>query len=91
MGSVPAEKSFQVPQKEQTGKVKSKKTKQTASYTRWSMATPVTNMVNHYLISIEKDKKICNRVGSWAPFQTTRHQLFVLDSSPLISTALHLH
>jgi hypothetical protein len=63
-GSVPGEKSFQVSQKGQTGKVKSKETtKQTASYTRWPMATTVITMVIHYLISIKKDKKICNRVG----------------------------
>ena len=91
VGSVPSEKSFQVPQKGQAGKVKSTETKRTASYTRRPMATTVINMVNHYLISIEKDKKICNRVGPQAPFQTAKLQLFVLGSSPLISTAWHLH
>jgi hypothetical protein len=91
-GSGAGEKSFQVPQKGQTSKVKSKETKQTASYTRWPMATTATNMVNHYLISTEKDKEISNGVGPWAPFKTTRPQLFVLGSSPpLISTAWHLH
>jgi hypothetical protein len=90
-GSVPGEKSFQVSQKGQTGKVKSKETKQTASYTRWPMATTVTNTVNHYLISIKKDKKICKRVRAQAAFQTAMPQLFVLGSSPLINTAWHLH
>jgi hypothetical protein len=71
-GSGSGEQSFQVPQKGQTSKVKSKETKQTASYTRWLMATTAMNMVNHYLISTKKDKEICNRVGPQAPFQTTR-------------------
>jgi len=91
VGSVPGEKSFQVPQKGQTGKVKRKETKQTALYTRWPMATTVISTINHYLISTEKDKKICNRVGPRTPFQTARPQLFVFGSSPLISTAMHLH
>jgi len=72
VGSGPGEQSFQVPQKGQTSKVKSKETKQTASHTRWPIATTAMITVNHYLISTEKDKGICNAVGPRAPFQTTR-------------------
>jgi hypothetical protein len=90
VGSVPGERSFQVPQKRQTGKVTIREMKQTVSYIRWPVATTVINTVSHYLISKEEDKKICNRVRPWAPFHTARPQLFVFGSSPLVSTALHL-
>jgi len=76
-GSGPGQQSFQVPQKGQTGKAKSKETKQTASYTRWPMATTAMNKVNHYLIS-EKDKEICNRVGPWALGPLPDHQALII-------------